>query len=57
MTSKDIGEAALGDRDTEFLQLADDAQVAPAGVLTSQTDDQLDRVGAENLIRPCEQDE
>ena len=44
MASQDIGDAALGDRDAELLQLADDAQVAPAGVLPGQPDDQLDRL-------------
>ena len=41
---KDVGDAGLGDRDAELLQLADDAQVAPAGVLPGQTEDQLDRL-------------
>jgi hypothetical protein len=33
MTPNDVGDAALGDGDDELLQLPDDAQVAPAGVL------------------------
>jgi hypothetical protein len=44
MTSQDVGDAALGDGDAELLQLPDDAQVAPAGVLPRQMDDQLDRL-------------
>ena len=42
--SKDVGHAALRDRDAELLQLADDAQIAPARVLPCQADDQLDRL-------------
>jgi hypothetical protein len=48
MASQDIGDAALGDRDAELLQLPGDAQVAPAGVLPGESDDQVDgllRVG------------
>ena len=42
MASQDVGDAALGDRDAELLQLPDDAQVAPARVLPGEADDQLD---------------
>jgi len=42
MAAQDVGDAALRDADTELLQLAGDAQVAPAGVLPGQTEDQLD---------------
>ena len=42
MASQDVGDASLGDGDAELLQLADDAQVAPAGVLPGQADDQVD---------------
>src|SRR5215470_13209857 len=42
MTSQDVGDAALRDCDAEFLQFPDDAEVAPARVLSGQTDDQFD---------------
>lgn len=37
------GDASPGDQDAQLLQLTDNAQVAPAGVLTGQADDQFDR--------------
>ena len=42
MAAQDIGDAALGDGDAELLQVACDAQVAPAGVLPGESDDQVD---------------
>ncbi len=42
MAAQDGGDAGLGHGDAELSQLADDAQVAPAGVLPGQAHDQLD---------------
>lgn len=45
--AEDAGDTALGYTDAELLQLPDDAQVAPAGILTSKPHDQLDGISRE----------
>jgi hypothetical protein len=42
MATKNSGDARLRDCDVEFLELAHDAQVAPARTLPRQVDDQFD---------------
>jgi hypothetical protein len=42
MAAQDRGDAGLGDGDAELLQLADDAQIAPAWILPCQANDQFD---------------
>ena len=42
VAAKDVGDASLRHRNAELLQLADDAQVAPPGVLPGEAHDQLD---------------
>jgi hypothetical protein len=50
VTAEDAGDAALRDIDVELSKFPDDAEVAPAGVLTSEPLDQLDGlVGSEGL--------
>jgi hypothetical protein len=44
MAAEDSSNARLGDDDAELLELAHDAQVAPAWVLPCQPKDQLDRL-------------
>jgi hypothetical protein len=41
VTAEDAGDAALRDIDAELSKFPDDAEVAPAGVLTSEPQDQL----------------
>ena len=43
--SKNVGDTGLGYCDAELVQLADDSQVAPAGVLPGEAADQLDGLG------------
>jgi hypothetical protein len=40
--TQDRRDARLRHRDTEFLECADDAQIAPAWILPCQANDQLD---------------
>ena len=42
VTAEDAGDAGFRDIDAELSKFPDDAEVAPAGVLTSEPQDQLD---------------
>ena len=42
MAAQDVGDASLGHPDAELSELADDAEVAPAGVLSGQAADERD---------------
>jgi hypothetical protein len=44
MAIENGSDAGLGNGDIKFLELADDAQVSPAGVLRCHPQDQLDRL-------------
>jgi hypothetical protein len=44
MTAQDRSDARLRHRDTELLELADDPEVAPPGVLPGESEDQFDRL-------------
>jgi hypothetical protein len=65
VTPQDVAHARRGDNDTELCALADDAEIAPAGVLLRQPDDEGDDLLIESIgrnlaaarVRPVPRDE
>jgi hypothetical protein len=51
VTSKNIANARRRDGDTELGALADDAEIAPPGTLTSGAKDECHNVGIERVVR------
>jgi hypothetical protein len=47
MSSQQVPHARRRDNDAELLQLADDAEIAPARILPSETKDECDDLGIE----------
>jgi hypothetical protein len=58
VSSKHVADTRRGHRDPELLQLADDAEIAPARVLASETKHECNDLGIErvgcDLLRPRE---
>jgi hypothetical protein len=51
VTSKNIANARRRDGDTELGALADDAEIVPPGILTSEAKDECHNVGIERVVR------
>ena len=49
MSSKHVAHGCRRDNDAELLQLADDAEIAPARILSRETKDERDDLGVERV--------
>jgi hypothetical protein len=51
MTSKHVADARRGERGTQLVTLSNNAEIAPAGILTSETNDEFNDLVVECIVR------